>query len=348
MQQAGQGAARDAALNLYASSIVVDCLNGSALTPGVIEHIRASGVTAMNLTAVQIGNDFAGALEDLRQVRATVEANADTLVLGLEPEDIRRAKASGRTAIVLGMQDAAPIERDLGRLDRLAEAGVRVIQLTHNRRNQLGTGCVEPDEGLSAFGRAAVARMNSLGILVDLSHCGPRTTLDGIDVSTVPVACTHSNPQAVAPSLRNKTDETIRRLAEHDGLIGIAAWSPIVYRGDGRRPTLADVLDCFRHAIDLVGPGAVAIGSDICEEALPTRAAWAAIYGPQGSFPQVTGGLGDWYGYDTVNAEGLETLAGLPQLALGLAERAPDAAALRAILGENFLRLFERVRAAAR
>jgi membrane dipeptidase len=339
--------APDAVCALYESSIVVDCLNGSALTSNVIAHLRASGLTAMNLTAVQIGHDFAAALDDLRQVDSIVAANPDVFLIAREAADIRLAKATGRIAILLGMQDAAPIGRDLDRLHALADLGVRVIQLTHNRRNELGTGCVEQDEGLSPFGRDVVAEMNRLGIVIDLSHSGPKTTLDAIEASAAPVACTHSNPQSVAWSLRNKTDDTIRRLAERQGLIGIAAWSPIVYRGNGRRPVLEDVLDCFSHAIDLVGPQAVAIGTDICEDAMPTREAWTAVYGPQGAFPQVTGGLGDWYGFDTVNAEGLDTIEGLPALALGLARRVNDPGALRDILGQNVLRLFERVRAAA-
>lgn len=332
---------------LYRKSIVIDCLNGSALTPAVIARLRAAKVTALNLTAVQIGQDFRGALSDLAKLAETVERHSKDLVIAREAGDIRRAKAEGRTAILIGLQDAEPVGRDLERLRLFAELGVRVIQLTHNRQNYIGTGCAERDSGLTRFGRKVVEEMNRLGLVIDLSHCGPQTTLDAIEVSALPVACTHSNPRAIADSLRNKEDAVIRRLAAREGLIGIATWAPIVYRGNGRRPALSDVLDCFQYAIDLVGPQSVAIGSDLCEEASPTPEDWARVYGPGGSYPEITGGLGAWYGFETVNAEGLDTITDLPDLVAGLAERGLSPAELRGIMGENFLSLFERVRARA-
>jgi membrane dipeptidase len=335
----------DQAQRLYDDSIVVDCLNGSALTAPVIGRLRAAHVTAINLTAVQIGRDFDGALRDLADVCETIARHPDDLMIAREPDDVRRAKFEHRTAIILGMQDAEPIGRELTRLRTLATLGVRIIQLTHNRQNYVGTGCAEPDGGLTRFGRLVVAEMNRLGIMVDLAHCGPETTCDAIEMSALPVMISHSNPQTIAGSLRNKDDEAIRLLADRGGLIGMATWAPIVYRGDDRRPTIEDVLDCFDHACRIAGPEHVAIGSDLCEDASPTPQAWADIYGPGGQYPEITGGLGDWYGFDTVNAAGLETITDLPKLAAGLLARDHAPTAIKAMLGENFLRLFARVRA---
>ncbi|MCC7275404.1 MAG: membrane dipeptidase [Alphaproteobacteria bacterium] len=340
----GMSAAEAAAL--YRHAVVVDCLNGSALRPDVIARMAASGVTALNLTAVQIGADLAGALRDLAATIETVERHGDRLMLVRAPADVAAAKRAGKVGIILGMQDAEPIGRDLAMLRVLSEIGVRIIQITHNRRSVVGTGCVEADDGLSRFGRALVGEMNRLGLVVDVAHCGPRTTLDAIEHSALPVLCSHSNPSAVSPSPRNKSDEIIRRLAARGGVIGIAVWSPIVQRGDGRRPTMADVLDCLDHALALVGPDHVAIGTDLCEEAVPDPVDWARIYGPDGNFPEVTGGLGPWYGFATVNAEGIETIAGLPGFAAGMAERGHDAATIAKVLGGNFQRLFAAVTAA--
>jgi len=278
-------AVTDQARRLYDDSIIVDCLNGSALTPNVIGRLRAARVTALNLTAVQIGRDFDGALRDLAETCEAIKRHPDALMIAREPDDVRRAKAESRTAIILGMQDAEPIGRDLTRLQTLAAVGVRIIQLTHNRQNFLGTGCAEPDSGLTRFGRAAVAEMNRLGIVVDLAHCGPETTCDAIEVSALPVLISHSNPQAIADSLRNKDDEIIRFLASREGLIGMATWAPIVYRGTGSRPTIEDVLDCFDHACRVAGPLHVVVGSDLCEDASPTPEAWAEVYGPGGQYP---------------------------------------------------------------
>ena len=340
----GTGNQETAARRLYEDSIVVDCLNGSALTPNVIERLAASRVTAINLTAVQIGQDFDGALRDLAQVCETVARHGDVLTLAQEPAEVRRAKTNRRVAVILGMQDAEPIGRDLTRLQTLAALGVRIIQLTHNRQSFVGTGCAERDSGLTRFGRAVVAEMNRLGLVIDLAHCGAATTRDAIEASSVPVMCSHSNPNAISRSLRNKDDGLIRALAARGGLLGIATWSPIVYRGNGRRPTLEDVLDCFDHACRVAGPEHVAIGSDLCEDASPTQEAWAAVYGPGGQYPEITGGLGEWYSLATVNAAGLETITDLPNVPAGLLARGHGTAAVKAMLGENFLRLFERVR----
>ncbi len=338
---------RAEAAQIYRDGPVIDCLNGSALTPDVIERMRRSGVTAMNLTAVRIGADLPEALGDLAAAIETIERNAEALMLVRTPGDVAAAKRAGRVGIILGMQDAEPIGRDLAMLRILSEIGVRVIQLTHNRRSLIGTGCVEADDGLSRHGRRVVAEMNRLGLVVDVSHCGPRTTLDAIECSELPVLCSHANPSAVCRSPRNKDDEIIRRLAARGGAIGIAVWSPICYRGDGRRPGLADVLDCVDHALALVGPDHVAIGSDLCEDAVPDPADWARIYGPEGDYPEVTGGLGDWYGFDTVNADGIETITRFPALADSMAARGHAEATIARVLGGNFMRIFAQVRGTA-
>ena len=183
---------------VYSQSIVVDCLNGSALTPGVIRRLRAGGVTALNLTAVQIGIDWDGAQRNLLDTVNAIEQHSDDLLLVRTPADIDHAKSTNRTGIILGMQDAEPIERQLGRLQELARLGVRIIQLTHNRQNYVGTGCCEPDSGVTKFGRRVIEEMNRLGIMIDVAHCGPQTTMDAIEISAVPVICSHANPLAVS------------------------------------------------------------------------------------------------------------------------------------------------------
>ena len=335
--------AREIKPSLYHDSIVVDCLNGSALTPEIIARWRASGVTAVNLTAVEIGHEFPAAVKDLAHVAETVQRHHADLLLARTPDDIRLAKETDRVAIVLGLQDLEPIGRELSSLRTLFDLGVRIAQLTHNRQNYIGTGCTEADSGLTKFGGRVVEEMNRLGMIVDLSHCGPQTTLDAIECSGMPVMCSHANPRVISDSPRNKSDQIIRKLADGGGVIGIACWAPIVYRGNGKRPTLADVLDCFDYALRLAGPNDVAIGSDLCEGIHATSETWAPIYGPRGTYPDVTGSLGDWYGFDTVYAEGLETATQLPAVAEGLLERGHGESTVRKVLGENFLRLLAEV-----
>lgn len=322
--------------------IVIDGLMGGVLTPRVIDRLRRSGLSAINLTAVRIGATIEECLSDLAAVREIIERNCQHLQLVGDAGDIRRAKAAGRVGIIIGMQDTEPIGRNLYMLRILKEIGVRIIQITHNRRCHVGTGCVEPDSGLTQFGSQLVAEMNRLGLVVDLSHCGPKTTLDAIRCSAAPVMCTHANPIALCPSPRNKSDEIITELAARGGVIGVAAWAPILHRGTRRRPKLSDLTDCIDYIVRLAGPDHVSIGSDLCDDLTPTPESWEPSYGPRGSFPEVTARLGDWYRFDTNMAEGLDTIEEMPRLIDAVASRHTPAVADK-ILGLNFLRVFEAV-----
>jgi membrane dipeptidase len=182
--------------------------------------------------------------------------------------------------------------------------------------------------------------MNRLGLVIDLSHCGPQTTLDAIRCSAAPVLCTHANPLALCPSPRNKSDEIIKELAARGGVIGAAAWAPILHRGTRKRPKLSDLADCIDHVVRLVGPDHAGVGSDLCDDLTPTPESWEPSYGPTGSFPEVTAKLGDWYRFDTNMAEGLDTIAQMPILIAAVRSRY-DSALANKILGLNVLRVFE-------
>src|SRR5690606_16127384 len=119
--------------------------------------------------------------------------------------DLDRLRAEGRLAVFFGFQNGSPIEDNLDFLDVFYRLGVRFIQLTYNARNFIGSGSGERrDEGLSDFGLSAVSRMNELGVVVDVSHCGYQTTMDAIEHSSMPVAVTHANMRSLAATPRNK------------------------------------------------------------------------------------------------------------------------------------------------
>src|SRR5690606_23579948 len=139
-----------------------------------------------------------------------------------------------------------PVEDDLHLLDTYKALGVGVIQLTYNVRNRLGDGASEEtDAGLSHFGIAFVRRCNELGIIVDCSHTGARTTLDAIEVSSQPVIFSHANARAVHPSNRNITDEQIRALAAKGGVIGVVGFPGFV--SHMARPSLDRFIDHIDH-----------------------------------------------------------------------------------------------------
>ena len=175
-------------------------------------------------------------------------------------DDLQEAFNSSRYGVVLGMQNAICLDSDLSKLDTLYNLGIRVIQLTYNLRNMLGDGCIErTDAGLSEFGIKVVNRMNSLGILIDLSHCGRQTTIDAIEASNAPVAFTHASCQAVYPHARGKSDEEMRILAENDGYMGILILPDFITAGNPSGQTLVDHI---KHAVDILGVDRVGIGTD--------------------------------------------------------------------------------------
>ena len=154
------------------------------------------------------------------------------------------------------------LERDLSRLDVFHRLGVRIIQLTYNDRNIIGDGCLEPgDAGLSAYGRQVVERMNALGIAVDLSHCGTRTTADGIAASTKPPLITHSGCREVYRHPRSKEDRELKAMADKGGVLGIY-FMPFIGQGTGA-PTVEMLMRQIDHALKVCGADHVGIGSDL-------------------------------------------------------------------------------------
>jgi membrane dipeptidase len=185
------------------------------------------------------------------------------------PNDLAVARQQGRVGIILGMQDANHL-RSVDDVDEFYRMGQRLTQLTYNPENRLGDGCkVSHDKGLTPFGADVIARMNSVGMAIDVSHCGQRTSLDVISASKKPVLITHSNCRALAPGVaRCKPDEVIRAAARTGGVLGITAVRQFV-RSAGNA-TIEDVLNHFDHAVKLAGVEHVGIGSDFDLDAHPS------------------------------------------------------------------------------
>lgn len=180
--------------------------------------------------------------------------------------DLTSRRDSGRFAIVLGLQDSTHF-RSAADVEEFFLLGQRVSQLTYNERNRLGSGCwVAHDRGLTELGAAVVAAMNRVGMAIDVSHCGERTSLEALRSSRAPVLVTHANCRALVPGQRrNKSDAVIRALAAGGGVMGITLVRGFVGRG---LPGLDDVLDHFDHVARLVGVEHVGLGSDLAADAL--------------------------------------------------------------------------------
>jgi len=197
-----------------------------------------------------------------------IEWHPDYFVRVDHPNDLALARQQRRVGIILGMQDANHL-RSVDDVDEFYRMGQRLTQLTYNGGNHLGDGCkVSRDRGLTSFGADVVARMNSVGMAIDISHCGQRTSLDVISASKKPVLITHSNCGVLAPGVaRCKPDEVIRAAARGGGVLGITAVRQFV-RSAGPA-TIEDVLNHFDHAVKLVGVEHVGLGSDFDLDAHP-------------------------------------------------------------------------------
>ncbi|MFL6264279.1 MAG: dipeptidase [Thermoanaerobaculia bacterium] len=249
----------------YDKAILIDALGGpgNPLTAAQIADVRSSGITAVNLTVGALGSGadvFETTFKTIGAWEREIDAHPDVLMKVKSAADLERAKESRRLGIIYGFQDATPFGDDPGRVELFSRFGVRIIQLTYNRRNLLGDGCLEPaNAGLSRLGQQVVERMNELGVLVDLSHCGHRTTLDGIAASKRPVAITHAGCAAVADLPRNKTDEELRHLAGKGGVMGIYFMPFLRTKG---QPAAADLIRHIEHALKVAGEDHVGLGTD--------------------------------------------------------------------------------------
>lgn len=350
----GSGAGRGRSWPGYDRALVVDALASPLqfnipqeelpLSPAALADVAASGITAVNVTVGSVGaaapDPFEASVARIAAWEREVDRHPDRLRRVRTTADLVEAKASGRLGLIYGFQDAVPFEGRLERIDLFHGLGVRIVQLTYNDRNRLGDGCLETsDGGLSRLGRAAVARMDELGILVDLSHCGPRTTLDGIEAAAGPVAITHTGCAALYPHPRNKDDETLRRLVARGGVVGIYLMPFLNLSGP---PTLDHVVRHLEHALDVCGEDHVGVGSDQGIRPLDTGGDFSARFQAVSARRQALG----------IAAPREDTPPFVPELnhprrmetlADALSSRGHPDRVIEKVLGTNWLRLLDEV-----
>ena len=190
-------------------------------------------------------------------------AHQEFVIPCLQVNDIQRAHDEGLVAWVASIEGAAMIENDLDRIDILYGFGVRALGITYSEANALGSGLREPsDGGLTVLGRRAVERMNKVGVLIDCSHCGDRTTLDVIAASEQPIVLSHIGARALWNSNRLAPDEVLEACAAKGGIIGIEAAPHTTITRDQTTHNLDAVMAHFEYVKNLVGVDHVAFGPD--------------------------------------------------------------------------------------
>jgi len=250
---------------LYKNAVVIDSLCGPLVDmdappkPEILKAVRQSGITAINFTVSD--PTFEGTVGNIAALEQLVDEHPEAFLIVRRHSDIARAKRENKIGILPGFQYTAFLEEKPERIEMFRQLGVRIMQLTYNNRSIFGDGCLEPgNAGLSKAGIAAVQKMNTLGVAVDLSHSGYRTTSEGISESKKPVLISHSGCAAIYAHPRNKPDEILQSLADRGGYFGVylmpyVVASPIV-------PTREHVLNHVIHAINVCGADHVGIGSD--------------------------------------------------------------------------------------
>ncbi len=321
--------------DVYDKSIVIDGLNVSKWdSTAVYTSLNKGGVTAINAT-IAIWEGFHETMRNLEQWYTRFTAN-NNLMHANSVSDIIKAKSDGKTAIIFGWQNASPIENRLDRLQLFHALGVRIIQITYNERNLLGNGCYErKDEGLSLFGIDAIKEMNQLGILIDLSHVGDKTTLEAAEMSEMPVSATHANARSFVDHPRNKTDDALKIITEKGGVIGANAFP--IFLKKGMKSTLNDYVDCIEDLIERVGIDHTAIGTDFTQDQPPAFFEW--LFMQQGTKVVGKNPIPDTY----QSLNGLETPDKMSNVAVELANRGYKQQDIMKILGGNWLKLFEKV-----
>ncbi|MGC4105884.1 MAG: membrane dipeptidase [Thermomicrobiales bacterium] len=336
----------DLARDVHESSIVIDGLfchldepiPPTPDVPGMMfEHLIAAGVTAFNNTALpdSFPQTMEGALETLYGANLLYDAFSDQVVPVLTTADIALAKATGRVGMILGTQGLACIGEDTRNLWVLYRLGVRIMQLTYNEHNALGSGCMEPnDYGLTRRGQQAIEQIGVFGAVLDLSHVGARTSMDAIAYAKKPPVFSHVAVKHFNAHNRAVSDDHIRAMAEKGGVIGLCPHSIFIEREPGKRPTIEDYIDQIEYVAELVGTDFIGIGTDNFQTdnyfARRGRSSFAR------TLPTFFGG----YSANEKHAEGFSKWRDWPNLTQHLLARGFSADDVSKILGGNFLRVF--------
>ena len=323
---------------------VIDGLNCAVLTRDQFERTLDGRVAAINLTSLRPANDLAASMGDLAKALSIAAEHADLVSIVTSVKEIRQTAAEGKLGIILGTQNSTMVESDAKLLAAMKQLGVRILQPTYNEENAYGYGAPfegRADKGMKEAAREWIDEMTRLRLIIDLSHCGHRTTSDFLAAAKGPMVVSHANAFAVCPSLRNKKDEHIRAIAKTGGLIGAVMWSPAV-RHD-QRPTLDDYLNHVDHLVKVGGIDHVAFASDITEGAVPSPEKWDKSYGPNGYSRNITGVLGPWYVFENRLNVDFQSLTHAPRIWDGMKKRGYSQTDIDKVRSGNWLRVMQDV-----
>lgn len=293
---------------------------------GALERMKASGYDVVSITVASDPDDTMSAIRRIAMWRRYIDENADRYVLLTKAGDAQAAKQAGKLALGFGFQGTNPFERDIGLVQVFYKLGVRHALMAYNQKNHVGDGCHErTDCGLSRFGVDLVREMQRVGMLVDCTHTGRRTSLDVFEMATAPVIYSHSNAAALKSHERNIGDDLARACAATGGVIGVNGIGIFLGDNDDSTDALFAHLD---HWVELVGIEHVGIGLDSVSDPATLT---AAVHRQATKFP-----AGQGYEVEQMR---VCTPEQIPQLTERMVAAGYGEDAIRAVLGGNWLRL---------
>lgn len=339
----------DQARNVHDKSIVIDGLfchldepiPSTTDVPGMMfEHLIAGGVTAFSNSAIpdSFPHDMPSALATLYDTNLIFDAFPDQVIPVLTTRDILLAKETGRVGMIISTQGLNCIGEDTRNLWVLYKLGVRIMQLTYNEHNALGSGCMEPnDQGLTRRGQQAIEQMAVLGAVLDLSHVGARTSMDAINYARKPPIYSHVAVKHFNAHPRAVSDDHIRAITEKGGVVGLCPHSIFIEREPGKRPTVNEYIDQMEYVAELVGTDYIGIGTDNFQ----TDNYFAQL--GRSSFKRTLPTFFGGYSPNEKHALGFSKWSDWPNLTAKLLERGFTTEDVSKILGGNFLRVFAQI-----
>jgi membrane dipeptidase len=343
-QPASDAPISPAAAELYKRALVLDGNSGPPGTNGdvplaqsALDLARSCGVTVVKLSIGGINADFAATVEEIAYFQRIVEVYPAYFLQVRVSADMERAKREGKLGIIFSFESADMFEGDAARIELFRNLGVRVMQLSYNRKSPFAAGVMEPNGGgLTPPGRLAVSQMNALGVAIDLSHANPQTTADAIAASTKPVVMTHGGCTAVHPHPRNKTDEQLRALAAKGGVLGI--YDLPYLTASPKQPTVDDYMAHMEHALKVMGEEHVGVGSDASIEPFDTSAKGMAEFNKREEQRQKSGLAAPEEDRPTY-VVGLNTPRRIEVIADQLLKRGYSNRTAEKVIGANFARV---------
>lgn len=305
---------------------------------------RAGGVTAANITVTHMHWGLEETFTALGEWHKRLATPNCGWRLVRSADDILAAQREGRTGLIMGWQNSIPFGTQLDRVTAFHALGLRVVQLTYNEANAVGDGCLEErGGGLTRFGRALVAEMNKVGIAIDLSHCGERTTIEAAKSSDKPVLATHANAKGLNDQVRNKSDDAIRAVAKTGGIIGTSIHGFLNWDGDpSHPPSLPNFVRHAQYVADLVGVEHVGIGTDF-SAVQNENSVQSILELSKGAYPETGGKYAQAFGNSSASRYPRETPTPeqFPLIIQALEKGGFNTDEVNLIAGGNFLRVFE-------